>query len=716
MKETPPQWLIDFFHVGNGISLDKVLDESYGHEYQELLAPLIKRGCEGKWPILLPAKTNRLWFYAAEQDKRRLLELERYLAAFLGSADTYSNPPIITVPEHPTEKVLLAKSPSGVIRFTLLDNVKDNFEAQKRVFNALAQLSNLYDQRPEISSTVRRPFGRILRDFFTAYSAKNGEKARKYYNELNGCENLSQRNLISIELQTLATEENWTAILKHPHLENILSGRISQRLIQILLRSIGETGLSSIINEGDYSKHSLERARQLCEPLNSVFLGIPAFEHCESFIGDWKLWSMGAVATGKHDFSQYLPKLVEQEWVDKLTNWAGIKGNNTKTEASVTNETVINSMDDVMAMLQHSLIAPSDQLPRIIESLEKAPRDLLSQIEQLPRINQLWQSLKEEVEVNERGWSEWFEELWRPDCDVNKLQSEAFNDYQSWKGSSFDLSLVLSLLDTGASDTAGIVLRNIIPILIDWLDERQVDCQGRFWVSLLELLALDEIVTTEDLNLAGLVAQRILITPHSRDEYRLMIDAILLLWDKGASIPAYRYLVDIAENLLESSSPDSQKRLELWQEAQKFALNRWGRLDRSEKLLTECLTSELLGKESLSVFPELIPETLNDCNERLLPELQGSSLAIYSLTEGACRRAKGILTSMFTGLHVEINHDHVATPALINLAKKADYFIFATNSSKHQAFYPVIKIRNDLIYPQGKGTSSIVSAFLKVVT
>jgi hypothetical protein len=49
---------------------------------------------------------------------------------------------------------------------------------------------------------------------------------------------------------------------------------------------------------------------------------------------------------------------------------------------------------------------------------------------------------------------------------------------------------------------------------------------------------------------------------------------------------------------------------------------------------------------------------------------------------------------------------------LENLAKKADYFIFSTNSAKHEAFYAVTKIRNNIIYPDGKGASSIVRGFV----
>ncbi|RRV47823.1 hypothetical protein EGJ09_07375 [Pseudomonas sp. p106] len=100
---------------------------------------------------------------------------------------------------------------------------------------------------------------------------------------------------------------------------------------------------------------------------------------------------------------------------------------------------------------------------------------------------------------------------------------------------------------------------------------------------------------------------------------------------------------------------------------------------------------------------------------RSVPDLQGKLLAIYTLTEGAARRARDVLEIIFKGLKVEINSDHSSTPALCHLAKTADYFVFSSRSSKHQAFYPVISVRKDIIYPHGKGASSIIREFIEGV-
>lgn len=117
---------------------------------------------------------------------------------------------------------------------------------------------------------------------------------------------------------------------------------------------------------------------------------------------------------------------------------------------------------------------------------------------------------------------------------------------------------------------------------------------------------------------------------------------------------------------------------------------------------------------------EKIPELIDNSGVKLelnspegadKPDLQGKLLGIYSLVEGSARRAAELLQTIFPGLTVQVNSDHTATSSLCHLAKSADYFIFSSRGAKHQAFYAVTNLRKDIIYPQGKGASSIIREF-----
>ena len=85
--------------------------------------------------------------------------------------------------------------------------------------------------------------------------------------------------------------------------------------------------------------------------------------------------------------------------------------------------------------------------------------------------------------------------------------------------------------------------------------------------------------------------------------------------------------------------------------------------------------------------------------------------AYIRLLKGQLKRAKAVLETLYPGLVVLLNHDKTATKSLIALADSADYFVFSSKSAAHQAFYPVTERRKDLIYPSGRGSTSIVRAF-----
>jgi hypothetical protein len=92
-------------------------------------------------------------------------------------------------------------------------------------------------------------------------------------------------------------------------------------------------------------------------------------------------------------------------------------------------------------------------------------------------------------------------------------------------------------------------------------------------------------------------------------------------------------------------------------------------------------------------------------------------VALYTLTEPAAQRARDVLRSIAPNAEIEITADTVATDRLRHLSSKADVFVFAWRSSKHQAYYCVKENRGNrpLSMPAGKGAASIVDAALVAI-
>ena len=163
--------------------------------------------------------------------------------------------------------------------------------------------------------------------------------------------------------------------------------------------------------------------------------------------------------------------------------------------------------------------------------------------------------------------------------------------------------------------------------------------------------------------------------------------------------------------LLDSASADSQARLNYWNALQEFCLTDWRRLTDDQQLLVLRTSEDAVG--SSDQFPPLQRMEENVPFEQL--DLINKRLAIYTLAEGAGRRAGTVLSELFPRLEIQLNHDKSATNALANLAKTADYFVFASRSAAHQAFYSVTRQREDILFPAGRGSSSIVRCFLEAI-
>lgn len=707
-----PNWILNFFDSNNKIKLNKILNEEYPRNFHKVLASLVYPALHGELPLFLPMSSDRLWFYAIAGDIRELMELKRVLKSHLGSVDIYPNLPVINTAVNDAEKSLIGKFPFGFIKFTLLDSSKDNDQAKIRVFEILAKILSLYKIKPVLTSEAQRPIGRVLRDFFTSCQVNDGKNALNFFEELKGSGNFSQRNIIFLELQAFYASNKFLEVTEHKNLTDLLEGRVPQRITQILLRSVCNVELEKMLGEDVFPSEDLDNVRKKCEKLSPLFERQPNLESNVALLDDWKLWAIGSAVVGSASFKSCLPSFVDSNWIARLSNWAGIEVRGEHVEPKTLLLEEPSDINEVKSLLHRSLDATPDELSLIIDLLKSIPENLRSQLEKFQLLDSLMSSLLVENEITQSGgWVEWFTKMSKPNAVFIALGQELHNSYLHWKSEDFNEGKILRCLQESSSDEMGTVFRDILPLLISWLSQRNIKCSANFWIVWLELLALDNVVSTQDISLSELIVNNILTQSYTKDEYLRVIEPLELLWEKGKSPTAFSAVIELMETLLESSCPDQNSRMNFWQGIQSYSLLKWNRLNVEERYLTSGIASEILGEEACSVFPPILSSGESSDLLEEIPNLNGKLLGVYTLTEGAARRAKLVLENMFNGLTVEINHDHTATTSLTNLAKKADYFIFAANSSKHQAYYPVSKIRGNIIFPQGKGTSSIVNSF-----
>lgn len=715
-------WLKNFYAEDKHLDYDRAMQGGYRIPQMNTL---IQRAAAQRMPCIVPStRTGKTVFYALAENARSLDELRRILTAALGSADTNADIRSLYHTSDPGEQLLLDKSPDGILTFCFLpvpdgspQQVKEWQAARmKRVYIMLQTVMDLYHQRPVLNSLVSRQTGRILRDFYTACQARDGNVAEQYLEELRGNQALSSLNLLFLELQGMAASAKWGSILSHPRLEALLRGRVPERIQRLLLRASGHFMLNAI-REAHFPMDRREEARRLVLDLLPLYKHKPRFAHQPSFLPDWQLWAMGAALLGISEWQTASP-LLSVDWIKQVEQWATAESY-LPAQAEAEGKVLIQapiimliSVENATDMLLEALRADVERESELYAQLMAMPEATRLALQKLPKLWDAWLALKKRCEPQDYGWSRWLDDLQQamePE-QFDLLRQQATVHYMDWVPSTFNEKQWQIVLGQQPNAQLSKVLRDALPILLNWLEEYDVQVSAALWPDWLMLLAVEDIRSEEDVRLGGMILDKFLSSPFTCEEYTAAIESTEMLCAENLSVRTLGYSLDIAELLYDRVTANDASRLGFWIKLQELLKHRWERLDASMQFSARMVGKLYLGEHAGHVFPA--EDNMPGVASSLHRDLSGKTLAIYSLMEGAARRGKEALLQLYPGLKIELNHDHVATLALVNLAEKADYFIFASNSSKHQAFYAVTDYRREIIYPSGKGASSIIASFV----
>lgn len=718
-------WLKNFYAEDKHLDYDRAMQGGYSIQQMNTL---IQRAAAQRMPCIVPStRTGKTVFYALAENARSLDELRRILTAALGSADTNADIRSLYHTNDPGEQLLLDKSPDGILTFDFLpvpdgspQQVKEwQIARMKRVYAMLQMVMDLYHQRPVLHSLVSRQTGRILRDFYTACHARDGKIAEQYLEELRGNQMLSSLNLLFLELQGMAASAKWDSILNHPRLEALLRGRVPERIQRLLLRSSGHLMLNAI-RDAHFPLNRREDARRLVLGLLPLYKHKPRFAHQASFLPDWQMWTMGAALLGIDEWQTASP-LLDPDWIQQVEGWAiGASSLPALIEAEEqaliqAPVVVLISLENATDLLLEALVADAEREDEIYAQLAAMPEATRHALQKIPKLWEAWQALEKRCEPQDYGWSRWLADIQQATESerFESLRQQATVHYMDWTPSTFSETQWQALLEQQSNAQLSKVLRDVLPTLLNWLEEYNVQVSASLWPDWLMLLAVEDIRSEEDVRLGGMILDKFLSGTFTREEYASAIESVAMLCSENLSVRTLGYSLDIAELLYDKVTADDAARLGFWVTLQELLKQRWERLDVSMQLSTRLVERLYLGEHAGHTFPE--EDNTPGVASSLHRDLSNKTLAIYSLMEGAARRGKEALLQLYPGLRVELNHDHVATSALVNLAEKADYFIFASGSSKHQAFYTVTDYRKEIIYPSGKGASSIIAAFVSAL-
>ncbi|KKL99612.1 hypothetical protein LCGC14_1812660, partial [marine sediment metagenome] len=379
------------------------------------------------------------------------------------------------------------------------------------------------------------------------------------------------------------------------------------------------------------------------------------------------------------------------------------------------------SLDVVAQVLDYSKACMPSEVNEIFSWLEELPFDIRQKTKASAPFRKLWSSLEdyiygnnnepeiiEESEVVEpaavtkssviNSWNDWFK-LYASGDLIN------FDLISEWQPCDFDIKFITEAISTSADAES---IRNIAPHLLSWLDDNKVETTSTFWLGLIELIAMDDETSYITIGLMRDLIQGLLNTPHSKEQYSSAIEAFEVVVKVEISRKSLPVIIEFSEMLFDYAikSPEVL-RYPLWNGICQYSITHWSDIDFELQTVLKWLDKHI-APENKS-FDHLVIED-SSSNEETKVSLEDKLIGISTLTEKAGQRAAEMLQSLFPGVLVKLNHDKVATDKLKNLASSADYFIFCNKSAAHQSYYAVKAINKDIIYCDGKGSSSIIRA------
>jgi len=700
-------WLVEFFDIGNSWDLTRIDSGDYSGTLQFHLQAMINTASLTPTHFVLPFLDNEkcLWFYILGSDRKNLTEMKQVLEAHLGAVATVFDSRILQSAEVGAEEVLLREFPHGFSKFHIPVALNDDKPRIYKVFQSINSAVERIQTRPRTIANVKRPVGRILSDFFIAYDRLDGPATSELCAELRANGDLNARNLMSIELQTMAANGSWTQVLSYSYLGDLLRGRVPGRLAEVLIDAVHQV----IIRSNSPAEHNFVELGRSLESLRLFFLSTPDLR-VEPEI--WKVWCIGATACGFPRIHETLRDWIhDDDWIKELTHWAGLEDSHTapnlETDVISRNTPVENASE----LLRQILDVNQIEGLQLYKELLQYPERVFEEIRARHSTRVLLESIEKDYAVKSEigDWSALLQSL-SGDSSAQISVEEVADESRDWEASSWDLGEVSSSLYDLADSEQAHYFREVIPVLRTWLSKQEISVTSDFIEQLITILVIDDTYSHLDLILISDLVSDMTSLPHSKEQYKQAVNAVAACWDKVKSVKTVGPALDFMDELLDSVCADPEVRLSYWNDLQGFAISNWTRLELDLQFVIREISIAVTGASSQ--FPSMEEIGADGVHGRVI-DLSHKKLAIYSLTESAAQRARSVLTQLFPGLEVHLNHDHGATKQLMNLAKTADYFIFASRSAAHQAFYPVVKERKDLIYPAGKGSSSLVRCFLE---
>jgi Arc/MetJ family transcription regulator len=617
--------------------------------------------------------------------------------------------------------------------------------------NRLTNYLSLRIERPNRLTLLIRTAGQILKDFEYALLAGSVMDATARIEELRNGGYLSATNVLFLEVRAMAANRDWDGIMNHRDLGALLAIQRPLRVTEALVKTAYSVKLKGFEENNDP-----EGAIEAFKPVYQAFSDIYRFRgKMDSPEVDASFLLSAAVNTSQNPAiaAEIIDKAEQRhasnlEYLRLLSRF--IPGERPSFTADLKGTQLAFGLGDIERAAQMAMILPASyertalllRCARELETLESAQIALhsfhnLSDTEQRRISNNLLlskilghftelsvveiQSVTAEQEATPlpTDWETWFlglaqESTWAGALEAAKLGSQEW-DLVALVSDQERIQRLSDLILEDRSSWARTAFRDSLPHLIEFFRLGEADARLRgVYDALFLAVSVDDEISINQMHVLNRLADMRLELGTSLDEYAAIAEELRSTIYRLDSPAVIDRALEACEILVSHPCGSSEKRLAVFA-ATAASLSKWHRRASSAQLTLFAILCEELGTQLSSTIS--IPEIQGDQDDTVWTSLAGFKIALYSLQEGAVRRAALLLKKMIGDTKIDIFSDHVGgSPALRTAAQQADIFVITTAAAKHSATTFIEAKRPKALptlYANGQGTSSIIQTFTR---
>jgi hypothetical protein len=722
-----------FFAAPNLFRLDATLLPPGLAATMQALTPCLKRHAKGDdaRPILLPYRQTgnecTVW-YACAASEMLLRALEAELRAFIGPSYAHFHQPE-DGPLKADDHALPPIDHSGWSCFAMWTV---NSEEDLALAERWCLYWDLLDQRPASALRIPKGFDALRGDFDRALLARDEVAARAAFSAMRERFGLSAENRLFLDIRLWAGLEQWEAISDHHLLPTLVNLNLPQETYGDIVEALYMTEvfpyeqadrLEKMLEAFDEQVVSTARAlfrtrRRSSRP--AVLKSFALFELLQSppqgsvlanLLSQLPQGAFGALdAQVRRAAAQLQPqgedadagwKAYESEQFDRayellwsqadsvnllrtLIRCADETGDPTKARATVAR------IEAALGPIRAEVESRSPKtLPRLRDLARQAPDSGLTWAQRMTWRRESGETLDTYLD----RWREWAR------SPADDLQQSA-----------------------GFGGEAAGLLENIVLEHPEAHLQVATLCFERFvfgrepesslkpvYKALLETLRFLDSLGDAEMRLVRGALMHLVQAGVTAADYAKAVRDVQAMFEAARSPHHMRWALDICDGLAVAPCPDSSTRAGLLSAVLQAGAEFGGRMS-----LADLAVMKMLAAEAGFAIPAS-PGTASSVATQS-PQAYDGIVALYSLDADASQRAAKVLRTIYQGLDVRVNADVVCTPALKNLAQRADIFVFAWKTSKHAAFYCIKGASwpgQSLVMAQGAGTTSMVDAAVR---